>query len=78
MPPEEILKLLRLRPFGPFRLHTTDGHVYDVTHPEMAIVTERSAVIGVPGGVEGMASRYDIVALVNVAGLETLASAGNP
>jgi hypothetical protein len=31
--------LLRRRPFEPFRIHLTDGTVYEVRHPEMAMLT---------------------------------------
>jgi len=34
MPLEEILALLRTRPFVPFRIHLLDGTTYDVRHPE--------------------------------------------
>lgn len=46
--PEEMLELLRARPFEQFRIYLSDGAVYDVYHPDMAIVRRTKITIGVP------------------------------
>ena len=53
--PEDILKLLRATPFQPFRISSSDGAQYDVRHPEMAIVSRSTVLLGVPGpeGLDG-------------------------
>jgi hypothetical protein len=38
MPPEDLQKKLRKQPFQPFRMHLSDGAVYDVTHPELVLL----------------------------------------
>ena len=48
MPPQDLLQALRRRPFEPFRLHVSDGTVYEVRHPELVIVALGSAVVGMP------------------------------
>ncbi len=49
MKPQDLLDLLRRRPFEPFRLHLSDGAVYDVRHPDMAIVQRSKVIVAVPG-----------------------------
>ena len=46
MRPEELTALLRTRPFVPLRIHMTDGHAYDITHPELMMVGRPHAFIG--------------------------------
>lgn len=48
MQAEEIQSLLRRQPFEPIRLHLTDGKSFDIRHPDMVILTNRSIEIGVP------------------------------
>jgi hypothetical protein len=48
MRPEDILAFVRKQPFEPFRITLTDGRVYEVTHPELAMVGRSSVVVGVP------------------------------
>jgi hypothetical protein len=56
MAPNDILALLRARPFRAFRIVTSDGTVYDVNHPEpyerYDIVSMRHIVRLEPAGQE--------------------------
>ena len=45
---KEILELQRERPFHPLRIYLSDGHTYDVLHPEMMLVTKTKVVIALP------------------------------
>jgi hypothetical protein len=74
MPPTDLLQALRRRPFVPFRLHISDGTVYDVRHPELLMVAFASAVVGLPaaGQTFPQVERYEIVALAHVVRLEPL------
>jgi hypothetical protein len=38
MRPDDVLQLLRARPFQPFRISLSDSKQYEVRHPETAIV----------------------------------------
>jgi hypothetical protein len=44
---QEILTILRKRPFAPLRVYLSDGAYYDVTHPDMVVVSVREVVIGI-------------------------------
>jgi hypothetical protein len=46
MTPQEMLVLVRRRPFQPFRIYLTDQTHYDIHHPEMLMVGTRTAVVG--------------------------------
>lgn len=46
MPPEDLQRRLRTRPFEPFRLYLSDGASYDVRHPELVLLGRRSLVLG--------------------------------
>jgi hypothetical protein len=46
--PEEVLKLVRKRPFEPFRIRMDDGTVYEVLRPEFAMVGRTTMVVGIP------------------------------
>ena len=46
MPPEDIEKKIREKPFKPFRMYLSDGAVYEVRHPELVLLGRRSLVLG--------------------------------
>ena len=46
--PDDIRELLRKQPFQPFRMHLSNGQSYDVTHPELAMVTQGTIVVSKP------------------------------
>ncbi len=48
MRPDDLLRMLRKRPFIPFRLHVSDGTTYEIIGPEMAIVERSTVTVGVP------------------------------
>jgi hypothetical protein len=48
MRPEDVRDFLQRKPFQPFRVTLTDGRVYEVRHPELAMVGRSTIAIGVP------------------------------
>jgi len=68
MRPEDILELLRARPFEPFRLYLSDGAVFEIRHPDMAIVQRSKVTVAVPGleGPDGPAEHIVNCALMHV------------
>lgn len=44
----DLIESLRAGPLRPFRLYLSDGGTFDVRHPEMLMVGNHSAVIGIP------------------------------
>ena len=45
MRPTQVRDHLKLEPFRPIRVHTSDGSSYDIRHPEMAYVTASQVMI---------------------------------
>jgi hypothetical protein len=73
MRPEESTALLRQRPFVPFRIHMTDGHAYEIHHPEAMMVSRTYAIIGVrPDPVTGVVDRSELCAMLDIVRVEIL------
>lgn len=71
MAPADFQTLLRMRPFVPFRVVTSDGTTYEVRHPELCMVGFPSVIIGYPDPREpGAYARYDIVSMRHIVRLE--------
>jgi hypothetical protein len=45
---EDLRRLLRQRPFVPFRLHLKDGKVYEIRFPDINLLGERVIDVGIP------------------------------
>jgi|WetSurMetagenome_2_1015567.scaffolds.fasta_scaffold1473836_1 hypothetical protein len=74
MRPEDILQLLRRRPFEAFRIHLSDGSEFDIRHPELAIVERSKIIVGVPGpeGPDGPVERTVFCALMHITRVEPI------
>ena len=46
MAPEELREALRQQPFEPFRLVMTHGAAYEIPHPDLLLVGQRTTVVG--------------------------------
>jgi len=46
MTQEDIQEVARRQPFEPFRVHLTTGLKYDVVHPDLIMIGQRSVIIG--------------------------------
>jgi hypothetical protein len=75
MPATELLRMLRIRPFVPFRLHVSEGMVYEIRHPEMVIVMAAAAIVAFPDPAnEEMASGWELLDLRHIIRLEPIRS----
>ena len=74
MRPQDILDLLRRQPFEPFRLHLSDGAVFEVRHPELAMVGRSTVLIGIPApeSAEAVFDRYVNCALIHITHTEPI------
>jgi hypothetical protein len=74
MPPQDLLQAIRRRPFVPFRLHVSDGTVYEIRHPELFMVAVASAVVGVRSSAQQppQIDHYEIADLRHIVRLEPL------
>jgi hypothetical protein len=73
MRPEDLLRLLRRKPFRPLRICTTDGGSFDVHHPEQVLVYRTRIEIGLdPEPGTGVWLRSEHVAPLHIARVEEL------
>jgi hypothetical protein len=77
---EELKRLLRQRPFQPFRVHLDNGKVLDVVCPEITLVGEDMAIIGItdPKHPDPYSDDFEIVLMYQILRVETEASPSTP
>ena len=76
---EELMQLVRRKPFQPFRVHVTTGQHYDIRHPEFIIVQRQSAEVGVdPDPKTGVVDRVEYISLLHVVRFQNIDSSAAP
>ena len=63
---------LAQRPFKPFRLVMSSGDTYEVRHPEMAMLTRTSILVGLDAPDDGIPAEFKICSLLHVTAVEPL------
>ncbi len=63
-------KLLRTRPFQPFRMITSSGERYEVRHPEMAFLLRTKILLGLDPDRTGLADDWTMISLLHVTAIE--------
>ena len=71
---QDLLEMLRARPFQPFRIHGSDGRARDVKHPDEALVLRTRVVLPL-GGQGEVPESTEHLALAHIVRLEELAPA---
>ncbi len=64
--------LLTQQPFQPFRLVMSSGYLYEIRHPEMAMLTKTSILVGVDVADDGVPAEFKICSLLHVTAVEPL------
>lgn len=74
---DDLLQVLRQRPFRPFRIHLTDGTTYEVRHPELVLVGRTTAMVFSPAedAPPPAFDHYETVALLHITHLVPVESA---
>jgi hypothetical protein len=67
-------ELLTQQPFKPFRLVMSSGQTYEIRHPEMALLTRTSILVGIDDSQEGVPADFKICSLLHVTAVEPLGS----
>lgn len=67
-------ELLTRRPFQPFQLVMSSGQTYEVRHPEVALLTRTSILVGVDESDDGIPAEFKICSLLHVTAVEPLPS----
>ena len=68
---QDLIDILRVRPFVPFRIFASDGRTHDVRHPDQALVLSTVVVLPIisPAGVP---ERQESLSLIHVVRVEQL------
>lgn len=76
----DMLEYLRKQPFVPFRIHLTDGTVYEIRHPELVKVGMTKADIYFPkdDAPHAVVLRRESITLVQITRLEPLVQTPSP
>lgn len=65
-------EMLSRRPFQPVRITLSSGQQFEVRHPEVALLTRTSLLIGVDVAEDGVPSEFKIISLLHVTSVEPL------
>jgi hypothetical protein len=71
---QTIRELLAQRPFRPFRLVMSSGQSYDVRHPEMALLTRTSILVGIDVAEDGVPAEFKSCSLLHATAIEPLST----
>jgi hypothetical protein len=66
--------MLGRRPFQPVKLTLSSGQSFEIRHPEMAMLTRTSILIGVDVAEDGVPTEIKIIALLHVTSIEPVSS----
>jgi hypothetical protein len=73
---DNVLDLLKRRPFDPFRMVTSSGESYEIRHPEMAWPIKNGLYVGL-GGKGRLPDRAAFLSLLHISAIETLPRIGS-
>ena len=65
-------EMLSRRPFQPVKLPLSSGQSYEVRHPEMAMLTRTSLLVGTDVAEDGVPAEFKIISLLHVTSTEPL------
>ena len=66
-------EMLSRRPFHPVKITLSSGQTFEIRHPESALLTRTSLLIGVDEAEDGVPAEFKILSLLHVASVEPLA-----
>jgi hypothetical protein len=67
-------EMLARRPFQPVKLTLSSGQSYEIRHPEMALLTRTSILIGTDIAEDGVPAEFRIISLLHVTAIEPAAT----
>ena len=63
-------EMLARRPFQPVKLTLSSGQAFEIRHPEMAMLTRTSILIGTDFAEDGVPAEFKIISLLHVTSIE--------
>ena len=74
MTTQTFREMLARRPFQPVKLTLSSGQSLEIRHPEMAMLTRTSILIGVDPADDGVPAEFKIVSLLHVTSIEPVSN----
>jgi hypothetical protein len=71
MNPDDLIALMRTQPFQPFTVHLNNGSVFEVRHPDQAMVVGEMLLVAHHG------DQLERIATLNIAHIRTMESANS-
>jgi hypothetical protein len=65
-------EMLARRPFQPVKIILSSGQIYEIRHPEMAMLTRSSLLVGVDVAQDGVPAEFKILSLLHVTAIEPI------
>jgi hypothetical protein len=65
-------EMLGRRPFQPVRVILSGGQAYEIRHPEMALLTRTTLLVGVDIADDGVPAEFKILSLLHVTAIEPI------
>jgi hypothetical protein len=65
-------EMLNRRPFQPVRVVLSSGQAYEIRHPEMALLTRTSLLVGVDIADDGVPAEFKVLSLLHVTAIEPI------
>lgn len=72
---DAIRTLLSRRPFEPMRIKTSNGDVFEVRHPEMALLAKSAMAVVHPDADGSPSDKVEYISYLHIASIETLTGA---
>jgi hypothetical protein len=67
---KDLLEIVRTRPFRPFKVHLSDGRVFEVRHPEQVLVSRSKMIVGVGEDQEyRVPDTFEHISLMHITGV---------
>jgi hypothetical protein len=67
---QDFDKLLKARPFQPFRVHLSSGETHEVRHPEMAFLMRTKLMLGLDPDKTGYPDDWTMISLLHVTSIQ--------
>lgn len=65
-------EMLARRPFQPVKLIVSSGLIYEIRHPEMALLTRTSLLVGTGNSDDGVPAEFKILSLLHITAIEPI------
>ena len=65
-------EMLARRPFQPVKLTLSSGQAFEIRHPEMALLTRTSILVGTDVAEDGVPAEFRIISLLHVTSIEPI------